>query len=142
VKRIVLDTNVWISGFIIRRSKSSDLVTALIQGRHQGIISNYLLGEIERTLSTRRLTFRYQLRREEIISFLLTLQTRLEIVEPINVTLEIRDPKDLPILGTALAGQASHLVTGDCDLLADPKLLAWMREQGVEILPPAELILD
>jgi len=142
VKRIVLDTNVWISGFIIPGSKSSDLAMALIQGRHEGIISNYILGEIERTLSSRRLAFRYQLRREETISFLLSLQTRLEIVEPVEVTFEIRDPHDLPILGTALAGQASHLVTGDRDLLVDPKLLSWMRNQGVDVVPPGEVILD
>jgi predicted nucleic acid-binding protein len=43
-----------------------------------------------------------------------------------------RDPDDLPVLGTAVAGNANVLVTGDDDLLT-------LREfQGMAILSPRE----
>ena len=138
MKRIVLDTSVWVSGFIIPGSKASSLAITLIRGEHTGIISLYILVEIERTLSTPRLMEKYRLRRQEILSFLLALQTRLESVEPLAVTRSIRDPGDLPILGTALAGRATHLVTGDRDLLEDHGLREWMHSQGVAIIRLAE----
>ena len=43
-----------------------------------------------------------------------------------------RDPDDLPLLGTAVAGRASLLVTGDKDLLV-------LREHaGIPIVTPRE----
>jgi len=142
MRRVVLDSNVWISGIIIPGSTSSKLTSALIQGREQGITSNYILKEIERTLFSGRIRFKYQLRREEILTLLWTLQNRLEVVVPVEPAFSMRDPTDLPILGTALAGKATHLVTGDRDFLQDPNLLSWMREQGVLIISPSEFNLD
>lgn len=139
---MVLDSNVWISGFLVPGRQPSRLALALIQGQHQGLISPYILSEIERALSSLRLSQRYQIRREEIIQFLLTLQTRLEIVEPMPFTYPARDPNDLPIVGTALAGRASYLVTGDRDLLDDANLKEWARKQGLQIISPADLELD
>jgi predicted nucleic acid-binding protein len=43
-----------------------------------------------------------------------------------------RDPDDLPVLGTAVAGGASVLVTGDEDLLTLHEF------QGIVILSPRE----
>ena len=41
-----------------------------------------------------------------------------EMVQPAEVPPDAcRDPEDLPILGTAVAGRAERLVTGDQDLL-------------------------
>jgi putative PIN family toxin of toxin-antitoxin system len=142
MRRVVLDSNVWISGIIIPGSISSNLTTALIQGREQGITSHYILKEIERALFSGRIRFKYQVRREEIVTLLWTLQNRLEVVEPVEFAFSMRDPTDLPILGTALAGQATHLVTGDRDFLQDQNLLSWMRERGVLIVSPRELKLD
>lgn len=46
------------------------------------------------------------------------LRQYLHVVEPAFVPLDAcRDAKDIPVLGTALATQADHLVTGDKDLL-------------------------
>jgi uncharacterized protein len=140
VNRIVLDTNVWISGFIIPESKASRLMSSLIRGEQAGIISPYILAEIERTLSTSRLRLKYGIRRPDIVSLLLTLQVTLENVEPLAVSWPIRDPADLPILGTALAGRATHLITGDRDFLDDPALKAWMQAQNVILLAPGEFI--
>ena len=46
------------------------------------------------------------------------LRQRCQIVTPSAIPSEtIRDPDDLPVLGTAIAGQADCLVTGDKELL-------------------------
>lgn len=45
-----------------------------------------------------------------------------------------RDPKDDKFLEAAVSGQATHLITGDADLLVlDPF-------QGIRILPPQEFL--
>ena len=137
MKRIVLDTNVWVSGFIIPDRKPASIVRASIRGNVHGIISDYILMEIERTLRRPKLMNKYRIHRKEIVSFLLTLQRRLEIVRPFELDIEIRDPMDLPILGTALAGHATHIVTGDRDMLDDENLKAWMLSRGIEIISPA-----
>jgi predicted nucleic acid-binding protein len=49
-----------------------------------------------------------------------------------HVHYDCRDPEDLPVIGTALAGGAHYLVTGDKDLL-------YIREfRGTAILTPRE----
>ena len=47
---------------------------------------------------------------------------------------QLRDPKDVYILGTAIAAQAEAIVTGDRDLLVLGKFA------GIAILTPIELI--
>jgi putative PIN family toxin of toxin-antitoxin system len=83
----------------------------------------------------------YGIREWDISAFLASLDKTLEIVTPVVPLIELRDERDLPILGTALAGRATHLVTGDRDLLEDGKLISWMRGRGVEIVSPAEFKL-
>jgi putative PIN family toxin of toxin-antitoxin system len=42
-----------------------------------------------------------------------------DVVEPITPpAVDLRDAKDLPVLGTLIASGASYLITGDKDLLA------------------------
>jgi uncharacterized protein len=55
--------------------------------------------------------------------------TRLQTVPP-----NCRDPKDLPVLATAIDGQASVIVSGDDDLRADDELRMAMEAYGIEIL--------
>lgn len=44
-----------------------------------------------------------------------------------------RDPRDQPVLATAIDGLADAIVTGDADLRADDELRATMAGYGVEI---------
>jgi predicted nucleic acid-binding protein len=54
-------------------------------------------------------------------------------VNPIDVAADVcRDPNDLPILGTAVAGNADYVVTGDQDLLMLKSYL------GITIISPRE----
>jgi predicted nucleic acid-binding protein len=44
-----------------------------------------------------------------------------------------QDPKDEPVLATAIDGRADAIVSGDADLRADDRLRKEMAEYGVEI---------
>ena len=54
--------------------------------------------------------------------------------------MEVRDPKDAPVIAAAVAGRADVIVTGDRDLLGDAGLRAWLTDPGIEALTPAELV--
>ena len=44
-----------------------------------------------------------------------------------------RDPKDHPVLATAIDGRADAIVSGDADLRDDDKLRAEMESYGVKL---------
>ena len=50
------------------------------------------------------------------------IRSRAEIVELKTIPPRCRDPKDHPVLATAIDGQANAIVTGDDDLRADEEL--------------------
>jgi putative PIN family toxin of toxin-antitoxin system len=58
----------------------------------------------------------------------------------VDVQVEIRDPADVPVVEAAIAGGAEAIVTGDRDLLDDSALVAWLKERGVEVMTPAQLV--
>jgi predicted nucleic acid-binding protein len=45
-----------------------------------------------------------------------------------------RDPKDLPVLATAIDGQANIIVSGDDDLRADDALRTAMESYAIQLL--------
>lgn len=110
--RIVLDTNVLLAAFGTR-GLCEALYAACLEG-HEVVCSEHILGELRRHLTR---AFRMPARRaDEIVAF---VRESSEVVEPAHVPgSACRDPDDLPVLGTAVAGRADLLVTGDQDLLA------------------------
>lgn len=136
--RVVLDTNVWVSAIISPEGNSARLVRAVLTKKLSGIASGYILAEIDRAFSKKWFQVKAKANKKEIEEYLLLIRTNVEIVIPVNVLYQVRDPDDLPIIGTALAGQATHLVTGDRDILEDKQLIVWMRDHGVQITSPAK----
>ena len=55
------------------------------------------------------------------------------MVEPATVPPRCRDPKDNPVLATAIDGRADAIVSGDADLRDDDKLRAEMESYGVKL---------
>jgi len=80
---------------------------------------------------------RYGVGEDDVESVLVLLAPFLPAVE---VDLEIRDPEDAPVVGAAIAGHAEAIVTGDRDLLDEPELRRWLRDRGVELYTPADLL--
>jgi len=108
--RLVLDTNVLLAAFGTR-GLCEALFAACIEG-HELVTSEHILGELRRNLTR---AFRMSARQaDEVVGF---VRECAEIVSPAKVPSgACRDPQDLPVLGTAVAGRADLLVTGDKDL--------------------------
>ncbi len=119
--RVVLDTNVLLSGIAYPASIPGKIIAAWRYGSVDVVLSGFILDELRRVLP--RLANRHLLSAVEIEDLVDILSIQAEIVDPLsNQTPDLRDPNDLPVLGTLLAAQraggADYLVTGDKDLLA------------------------
>ena len=126
--RVVLDTNVLVSAFIVA-GVCSRLISHCISSRRITIIlSVSILSEFRNTLASK-----FGHGREDIRGRLEALIEAAEIVEPATFDTQIcRDPDDDAILGTAVAGNADCIVTGDSDLLVLGQF------EGVDIVSPSE----
>jgi len=129
--RCIFDTNVLVSALLLPDSKSRHaLDVALREGKV--LISFATLAELNEVLSRKR--FRRYVDEEDVRSFLAALTREAEWVDVEIQIQACRDPKDDKFLELAVSGQATHIVTGDTDLLALNPF------QGIEILPPHRLL--
>jgi uncharacterized protein len=126
--RVVLDTNVLISAFIAQGICAELLEHCSRQ--HCVIASDYILVEFRNCLVEK---FRYT--HEDATEAANLIQSIAHMVAPSDLPVSVcRDPDDSAILGTAVAGHAACIVTGDMDLLV-------VREYGgIAIIRPAEFI--
>jgi putative PIN family toxin of toxin-antitoxin system len=114
--RVVLDTNVLVSGLAYPGSVPGRIVSAWRQGGLDVVLSRYILDEMSRVLP--RLT-RVQMNPGEIRDLVDSFMFLADIVEPDDGRDEsLRDPADQQVLGTLLTSKADYLITGDKDLLA------------------------
>lgn len=114
--KIVLDTNVLLSGTAYPTSIPGKIVSAWHSGGVDVVLSQYILDELQRVLP--RLNHRLGWSNQEISEFVDSLSFLADLVEPVQtVDPNLRDAADQPVLGTLLAAQANYLVTGDKDLL-------------------------
>jgi putative PIN family toxin of toxin-antitoxin system len=117
--RIVLDTNVLVSGLAYPGGVPGRIVAAWRQGSLEVALSRYLLDELARVLP--RLP-RVRLSAAEIRDLCDSFLFLADLVEPEETEdrkdPHLRDPADQAVLSTLLAGKARYLVTGDKDLLA------------------------
>jgi putative PIN family toxin of toxin-antitoxin system len=115
----VLDANVVISALVGRHGHAAFALNAAIDGHFVLCLSEYILGEIHRRVRTPRIASRIDLSPDEIDEYLRQVARIARLVVPDETIVGIvRDPQDDVILGTAVAGEADYLVTGDVDLLS------------------------
>ena len=115
--RVVLDTNVLVSGLAYPGSVPGRIVAAWRQGSLEVVLSRYLLDELARVLP--RLNHRLRWQPADFADLIDILAIEADIVDPAAVSGgSARDAKDLPVLGTFLAARADYLITDDKDLLA------------------------
>jgi uncharacterized protein len=129
--RCVFDTNVLVSALLLSDAKPRHAVELAIQkGRIR--LSFATLAELYEVLGRRK--FLRYVDEEDIRNFLAALTREAEWVE-VDVRISAcRDPKDDKFLEVALSGRATHIVTGDSDLLALNPF------RGIEILPPHQFL--
>jgi putative PIN family toxin of toxin-antitoxin system len=114
--RVVLDTNVLVSGLAYPGSIPGRIIGAWRHGSLDVVLSHYILDEMARVLP--RLS-RVKLSPIEIRDLVDSFMFLADVVEPgTDQDPNLRDPADQPVLATLKAAQARYLITGDKDLLA------------------------
>lgn len=125
--RCGFDTNVLVSALLLPDSKPRQAFDlALRNGKV--LLSFTALAELYEVLSRKQ--FRKYVDEEEIRTFLAALTREVQWVD-VDVRLAAcRDPKDDKFLELAVSGRATHIISGDADLLALNPF------RGIMILPP------
>lgn len=114
--RVVLDTNVLVSGLAYPGSVPGRILGVWRQGGLDVVLSRYILDEMVRVLP--RLS-RILLNSAEIRDLADNFMFLADIVEPAPESdATLRDRADWPVLETLRAAQADYLITGDKDLLS------------------------
>ena len=111
--RVLLDSSVLVAAYISRAGACAGLLEDVLND-HDRVSSSFILVELARKLKEK---FGYSDR--EIKEVRETITAAAEVVTPEEIPTDVcRDPNDLPILGTAIAGRAEIIITVDKDLLA------------------------
>jgi putative PIN family toxin of toxin-antitoxin system len=112
-KRIIIDTNLWIS-FLITKDFSK--IDSLITGHKVHLLfSQELLDEFIQV--TQRLKFKKFFKQKDVALLIELLDQYAELITVISAIDVCRDPKDNFLLSLAVDGKADYLLTGDKDLL-------------------------
>ena len=109
--RVVLDTNVLLSGIAYPSSIPGKIMAAWRHGSLDVVLSNFILDELRRVLL--RLRSRHGLTAAEINDLVDSLALLAETVEPQAGLLEtaLRDASDQPVLGTLLAARSKSIAS-------------------------------
>jgi len=117
--KVVLDTNVLLSGLMFPKGTPGRIIAAWIDARFEVVFSLDQLAEIGRVLEYPKIRRKLGWDDERIELFIKQLYIRAEVLELGAISVDVpRDPGDAPILATLIAAKADVLVTGDGDLLA------------------------
>ena len=125
--RTVIDTSVIVSAVLLPQSaprQAFDLATS----RGALLVSIQTIAELEDVL--RRPKFEKYIAEAQRLEFLAALLHIAEPTEVRDVVSECRDAKDNKFLELALSGSASHIISGDADLLVLHPF------RGIEIVTP------
>jgi len=132
--KIVLDSNVLLSGLAAPNSTPGRIISAWDNHSFDIVTSEFQLAEIARVMAYPKVRKLLQWDEPEIQAFIRQLCLRVEIVNISDIDARVpTDPDDTPILATLIAAKADCLVSGDKDLLA-------LREDYC-IETPAEFVL-
>ena len=110
--RIALDSSVLVAAHISRAGVCAELLEDVLL-HHELVISDFILEELCRKLVEK---FEFPKRdADQVAAFLRRVST---VVSPAELPSGLcRDPTDVPVLGTAVAGVCALLVSVDRDLL-------------------------
>lgn len=131
--RLVLDTNVVLSGLLWRGTPHRLLEMIRQQPSHQIYSSAALLEELTDVLARRSASKRLALIGRSVREVLADFVEAVELVDPIEVPrVVLNDPDDDHVIAAAWAARADCIVSGDSDLLALESY------QGIPILTAAQ----
>jgi uncharacterized protein len=130
-ERVVIDTNVLISGILSSTSTPALAAEKAIRGAQLVATSETLRELIEKLLLPKFDRYVRRERREALLQRVVSLVEIVEVLQPVRAS---RDPKDDKFLDAAVNGRAGVVVTGDRDLLDLNPF------RGIAIVTPAEYL--
>jgi len=110
--RVVFDTNIFISAFVIPGSLGEKAVLRILEGQDTLLLSKEILDELLSALS-----MKFSRDKEEISRVALLLSEIAEWVKPAARVSALKDEPDNRILECAVSGKADIIVTGDKEML-------------------------
>ncbi len=127
--RVVFDTNIFISAFVIPESLAEKAILKIIEGEDSLLISKDIIDEVLSVLSSK-----FGRDREELSHVAVVLSELAELVKPAGQLRILKDEPDNRILECAVYGKADLLVTGD------KKILQLREYKGVRIISLKEYL--
>ena len=112
--RIILDTNILISGLLLS-SSTSQQVFDIVTENEILLISESTFSEFYHTITRKK--FDKYLSLEKRLQFLAKLRTKASLIEIAETISICRDVKDNKFLELGVSGNANFIITGDKDLL-------------------------
>ncbi|NUN23896.1 MAG: putative toxin-antitoxin system toxin component, PIN family [Candidatus Jettenia caeni] len=110
--KLVFDSNIFISAFVIPGSKAEKAILRIIEGNDALLISREIIKEVLEVLSTK-----FHRGREAISHVAVYLSDIAQVVNPTKRIRVFKDDPDNRILECALFGKADAIVTGDKEML-------------------------
>ena len=111
--RIIIDTNLWISFLLTKKYTNLDKLFS--ERAFTLLFSQDLLDEFVEV--SQRPRFKKYFTSNDLQNLLLQIDELASFIEVKSMVEICRDPKDNFLLSLAKDGEASHLITGDKDLL-------------------------
>ncbi len=133
--RVVLDTNVLVSGLVAKGGAPRQILDAWLEGHYTLVTSLYLVEELIHVLSYPRIAKRLSLTEEEMAAILAALLSKA-VVTPDHLRLPgvTRDPKDDAVVACAREGKVDYIVSGDQDLLVLGEY------EGIQVVTPRRFV--
>jgi uncharacterized protein len=132
--RVVLDTNIWLSG-LLWGGLPGQILQQVELGALRAIASEVILDELARTLDRPKFQRRLERLGLDIAGILGAVrQVVVMVPDELIVVENLRDPKDAMIVAAAIVGNAGVIITGDQDLLVLGEV------NGVKILTPRDFL--
>ena len=117
--RVVLDTNIFVSGLLSAAGPPARIIQAVLQRRLIPVMSPDTFAELEAVLRRPKLQRAFTRAGVNITSFLETIQAEVQIVDPHPTHTPLRDAHDRPFLDLmATTPPPQYFVTGDKDFEA------------------------
>lgn len=114
--RVIIDTNILISGLISKKGAPSKIINAVLQGRLVPVCSQVTLAELADVLQRPHLQFYFQRAGISPVEFIETFKQLAEMIEIVPQILQIGDVKDQPFVDlAATVPPPDFIITGDKD---------------------------
>ena len=136
--KVVLDTNLFVSG-LLKGKVTSLLIESWVNDAFVLVTSEELIEELAEVVARPRL--RAYIPKGDADKLIELIYCKAIVVKPSERPPLCRDPDDYAVLGSAIAGQADFIVTGDDDLKDDPRLKREMTAFGVRIMSVPEFLI-